>query len=197
MQPAWIAGRLKPEPGFSRFLYKNFFGTASMYMTTVFTTAWIAGLGFDAVTTSIWETNNKGVRFGTCFFHSRISPHRAIYALMQRCASSAHTSSRDFSADSLKRTAPCAHRAPAPSARKGCITYSPYRTSCGEPLPKTLVLIRPTKRPHNLWHITSISSRPAQARPALSVSLRALLRLCPQKLWKDCKDRILAAAEDA
>lgn len=74
VQPAWIAGRLKPEPGFSRFLYKNFFGTASMYMTTVFATAWIAGMGFDSFTNSIWEANNKGVRAISSTSHAHARP---------------------------------------------------------------------------------------------------------------------------
>ena len=138
MQPAWIAGRLEPEPGFSRFLYKNFFGTASMYMTTVFTTAWIAGMGFDAVTTSIWETNNKGVRFAPPVFPGSLLPSWSRPQSAAVCQQLAH-----------------------------------------------------------LWHITLVYSRPAQSQPAASVPLRSLLCLCAQKLWKDCKDRILAAAEDA
>lgn len=58
--PAWLAGRLAPEPAASRFIYNTFFKYSPTYMTTVLITATFAGLGFDTAMNALWDFNNKG-----------------------------------------------------------------------------------------------------------------------------------------
>jgi hypothetical protein len=64
--PAWLAGRLTPEPAASRFIYNTFFKYSPNYMTTVLITATFAGLAFDAAINSLWDFNNKGVSGQLC-----------------------------------------------------------------------------------------------------------------------------------
>ena len=60
--PAWLKGRLQPEPAASRFIYNTFFKYSPTYMTTVMLTATFAGLAFDNVINGLWDMNNRGVR---------------------------------------------------------------------------------------------------------------------------------------
>ena len=60
--PAWIRGRLRPEPATSRFVYNTFFKRGSTYMATVMVVAVFGGLAYDNVMNSIWDANNSGVR---------------------------------------------------------------------------------------------------------------------------------------
>jgi len=59
--PAWLKGRLQPEPAYSRAIYNTFFKFSPTYMTTIMITATFAGLGFDAFMNGLWDFNNKGV----------------------------------------------------------------------------------------------------------------------------------------
>ena len=59
--PAWLQGRLRPEPAASRIVYNTFFKYSPTYMTTIMITATFAGLGFDYFMNSLWDFNNKGV----------------------------------------------------------------------------------------------------------------------------------------
>lgn len=58
--PAWLSGRLQPEPAASRMLYNTLFKHSSTYMATLMITATAAGLGYDYVMNSLWNANNKG-----------------------------------------------------------------------------------------------------------------------------------------
>ncbi|KAL1499422.1 hypothetical protein AB1Y20_011627 [Prymnesium parvum] len=60
VQPAWVQGRLKPEPPFSRFIYNTFFKHASTYMATVISVAFVAGVTYDYAMTAFWESCNRG-----------------------------------------------------------------------------------------------------------------------------------------
>ena len=59
-QPEWVAGRLKPEPFLSRFIYGTFLKRSSSYMTTVMGVALVAGIGYEYIMNGIWNVNNKG-----------------------------------------------------------------------------------------------------------------------------------------
>ena len=59
-QPAWVKGRLAPEPFYSRFFYNTIVKRSSTYMMAVITTAMFVGIGYDYAMDSVWCTINKG-----------------------------------------------------------------------------------------------------------------------------------------
>ena len=61
-QPAWVKGRLAPEPAASRFIYNTFFKRSSSYMATVIAFSTVAGIGYDYAMNYYWEMCNQGVR---------------------------------------------------------------------------------------------------------------------------------------
>ena len=75
--PAWIRGRLRPEPATSRFVYNTFFKRGSTYMATVMVVAVFGGLAYDNVMNSIWDANNSGVRHPPAAASAAPPPRRA------------------------------------------------------------------------------------------------------------------------
>ena len=61
-QPAWVKGRLQPEPYLSRLFYGLVVKRSSTYMGFVMVTATFVGIGYDYFMEGIWAKVNKGVR---------------------------------------------------------------------------------------------------------------------------------------
>ena len=59
-QPAWVKGRLQPEPYWSRFFYGLVLKRSSTYMTAVISVAMFVGIGYDYAMEGVWASVNKG-----------------------------------------------------------------------------------------------------------------------------------------
>lgn len=61
-QPAWVKGRLQPEPATSRWFYNTFLKRSSTYNASVITVALVVGIGYDYFMNAFWDSCNRGVR---------------------------------------------------------------------------------------------------------------------------------------